>query len=152
VAQGEFQFWWAVETQQKGTNMSKILTGALLVALAVSTAACQTRTGTGAAAGAVGGAVVGGPVGAAVGAAGGAVVGAISDAEAPRFREFVVREQRPSYTYQGDIVVGTVLPPSGVVFYDVPSEFDAPQYRYTIVNGRTVLVDPQTRTIVQIIG
>jgi len=132
--------------------MSKILTGALLLALAVGTAACQTRTQTGAAAGAVGGAVVGGPVGAVVGGAGGAVVGALSEDQQPRFREYVVREARPSYTYQGEVVVGTVLPSTGVTFYDVPSEFGVTRYRYTIVNGRTVLVDPQTRTIVQVIG
>ena len=124
--------------------MMKILSGALILAVAVSAAACSTRTGTGAAAGAAGGAVVAGPVGAAVGGATGAVVGAISDTNAPRFREYVVREAKPSYTYQGEVVVGTVLPPSGVVFYEVPNEFGATQYRYTIVNGRTVLVEPQT--------
>jgi hypothetical protein len=68
-------------------------------------------------------------VGAAVGAAGGAVVGAISDANAPRFREYVVREARPSYSYQGEVVVGTVLPPSGVTYYDVPTEFGVTRYR-----------------------
>ena len=132
--------------------MIRILSGALILAVAVSTAACGTRTGTGAAAGAVGGAVVGGPVGAAVGGAAGAAVGAISEANEPRFRAYVVREAKPSHTYQGEVVVGTVLPPSGVVFYEVPNEFGATQYRYTIVNGRTVLVEPQTRRVVQIIG
>ena len=105
--------------------MMKILSGALVLAVAVS-AACSTRTGTGAAAGAAGGAVVAGPVGAAVGGATGAVVGAVSDTNAPRFREYVVREAKPSYTYQGEVVVGTVLPPSGVVFYEVPTEFGVP--------------------------
>ena len=132
--------------------MSRIMTGALLLALAASTTACATRTQTSAAAGAIGGAAIGGPVGAAVGAAGGAVVGALSEDKEPQFREYVVREAKPSYTYQGELVVGTVLPPSGVVFYEVPSEFGVTQYRYTVVNGRTVLVDPQTRTVVQIIG
>jgi len=45
-----------------------------------------------------------------------------------------------------------VLPSTGVTFYDVPPEFGATMYRYTIVNGRTVLVEPQSRRIVQIIG
>jgi hypothetical protein len=132
--------------------LMRILTGAALVAVMMGTTACATKTGTGAAAGAVGGAAVAGPVGAAVGAAGGAVVGALSEDNAPRFREYVVRESRPSYTYQGEVVVGTVLPPSGVVFYEVPREFGVTEYRYTIVNGRTVLVDPRNRRIVQIIG
>jgi hypothetical protein len=82
----------------------------------------------------------------------GGAVGALSEANEPRFREFVVREMRPSYTYQGDIVVGTVLPSTGVVFYEIPAEYGIQRYRYTIINGRTVLVDPTTRTVVQIIG
>lgn len=129
-----------------------ILTGAIILAVAVSAAACSTRTQTSAAAGAVGGAVVAGPVGAVVGGAGGAIVGAISEDNAPRFRAYVVRENHPSYTHQGEVVVGTVLPPSGVTFYTVPPEFGATTYRYTIVNGRTVLVEPQSRRIVQILG
>jgi hypothetical protein len=131
---------------------NKIVAGAVLISVAVAMAACQTRTGTGAAAGAATGALVGGPVGAAVGAVAGGAVGALSEANEPRFREFVVREMRPSYTYQGDIVVGTVLPSTGVVFYEIPAEYGIQRYRYTIINGRTVLVDPTTRTVVQIIG
>ena len=131
---------------------SKILAGALMVTAALAMAACQTRTGTGAAAGAATGAVVGGPVGAAVGAVGGAAIGAISELNEPRFREYVVTQMRPSQVYQGEIVVGTVLPPSGIVFYEIPSEYGAARYRYTIINNRTVLVDPNTRTIVRIIG
>jgi len=69
--------------QPEGRHMTKILSGALILAIALSTAACATRTGTGAAAGAVGGAVVGGPVGAVVGGAAGATVGAVSEAEEP---------------------------------------------------------------------
>jgi hypothetical protein len=131
---------------------SKILAGAVMVAVALATAACQTRTGTGAAAGAATGAVVGGPVGAAVGAVGGAAIGALSEANEPRFRTYVVSQMRPSHTFQGEIVVGTVLPPSGIVLYEIPSEYGVSQYRYTVLNNRTVLVDPNTRTIVQVIG
>ena len=132
--------------------MKKILSGAVILALAMTTAACATRTQNSAAAGAVGGAVVAGPVGAVVGGAGGAIVGALSEDQTPRFRAYVVREAHPSYTYQGEVVVGTVLPPSGVTYYTVPSEYGVTMYRYTIVNGRTVLVEPQSRRIVQIIG
>jgi len=44
------------------------------------------------------------------------------------------------------------LPATGVTYYDVPAEYGVTEYRYTIVNDRTVLVDPRTHTIVQIIG
>lgn len=130
-----------------------ILTSAAFLALALPVAAyAQAGTATGAATGAVGGALVGGPVGAVVGAVGGAVVGGIADANTPKFREYVIHEHVPSYTYSGEVVVGAQLPTAGVTYYEVPAEFGVKEYRYTIVNNRTVLVDPRTHRIVQIIG
>lgn len=108
---------------------------------------------SGATSGAIGGAIVGGPIGAAVGGVGGAVVGAIiGDAASPKFRTYVVEQSVPSYTYQEQVVVGTVLPEQGVTYREVPAEYGAQGYRYTVVNDRTVVVDPRTRRIVQIIN
>ncbi|HEY5797470.1 MAG TPA: DUF1236 domain-containing protein [Bosea sp. (in: a-proteobacteria)] len=109
---------------------------------------------SGATSGAIGGAIVGGPVGAAVGGVGGAVVGAIiGDAASPKFRTYVVEQNVPSYTYAQPVAVGTVLPEQGVVYREVPSEYGAPSgYRYTVVNDRTVVVEPRTRRVVQIIN
>jgi hypothetical protein len=39
----------------------------------------------------------------------------------------------------------------GVTYYEVPQEYDVPVYKYAIVNGRTVLVDPRSHRIMQII-
>ena len=36
-----------------------------------------------------------------------------------------------------------VLPEAGVTYYDVPQRFGATPYRYTVVNGQTVLVEPR---------
>jgi len=131
----------------------RILTGAAVLALALPIAAyAQGGAAAGAGAGAVGGAVVGGPVGAAVGAVGGAIVGGIADANTPKFREYVVREHHPSYKYSGEVVIGTTLPETGVTYWEVPREYGVTEYRYTIVNDRTVLVDPRTHKIIQIIG
>jgi Protein of unknown function (DUF1236) len=47
--------------------------------------------------------------------------------------------------------VGAVLPSSGVTYYEVPAEYGVRNYRYTVVNDRTVLVDPRTHTVVQVI-
>src|SRR4051794_22848849 len=105
----------------------------------------------GATTGAVGGAIVGGPIGAVVGGVGGAIVGGIAGDNQPRFREYVVREGRPSYSYREDVRVGAELPTSGVTYYDVPREYGQTEYRYTRVNNRTVLVDPRTHRIVQVI-
>ena len=69
----------------------------------------------------------------------------------PAFREYIVRERVPNYTVPDRVVVGGVLPESGVTYYDVPQSFGATLYRYTVVNGETVLVEPRTRRIVQVI-
>ncbi len=94
---------------------------------------------------------VGAVVGGAVGAATGTIGGILGVDDRPRFREYVVRERRPSYHYTGELRVGTVLPESGVTYYEVPAEYHAPGYRYTYVNEHPVIVEPRTRRIVEII-
>jgi len=69
----------------------------------------------------------------------------------PAFREYIVRERVPSYTIPDRVVIGGVLPETGVTYYDVPQSFGTTPYRFTVVNGRTVLVEPRSRRIVQVI-
>src|ERR1700728_5186210 len=69
----------------------------------------------------------------------------------PAFREYIVRERVPNYTIPDRVIVGGVLPEAGVTYYDVPQTYGVTPYRYTVVNGRTVLVDPRSRRIVQVI-
>ena len=96
-----------------------------------------------------------GPVGAIVGGVIGGVVGGVNGVlgvdERPRFRTYVVEQRRPSYQYREDLRVGVVLPEEGVTYYDVPTEYGVRDYRYTVVNGRTVLVEPRSRRIVEIV-
>ena len=96
-----------------------------------------------------------GPVGAIVGGVIGGVVGGVNGVlgvdERPRFRTYVVEQRRPSYQYREDLRVGAVLPEEGVTYYDVPTEYGVRDYRYTVVNGRTVLVEPRSRRIVEIV-
>jgi hypothetical protein len=96
-----------------------------------------------------------GPVGAIVGGVIGGVVGGVTGVlgvdERPRFRSYVAEQRRPSFEYSEDVRVGTVMPEEGLTYYDVPSEYGAREHRYTVVNGRTVLVEPRTRRIVEII-
>jgi Protein of unknown function (DUF1236) len=75
----------------------------------------------------------------------------IAPNQRPAFREYIVREKVPNYTIPDRIIVGGVLPETGVTYYDVPQTFGATPYRYTVVNGRTVLVEPRSRRIVQVI-
>ena len=69
----------------------------------------------------------------------------------PGFREYVVSQRVPAFTIPDRVVVGAVLPEAGVTYYDVPQRFGGTPYRYTVVNGETVLVEPRTRRIVQVI-
>lgn len=111
-----------------------------------------------AAAGPVGG-IVGGAIGAGVGAATGAVgtatgvVGSIFGRpdDRPRFHDYAVQQGRPSVAYPGDVAVGSVLP-RRMALYPVPREYHVgARYRYAMVNDRTVIVDPRTRRVVDII-
>jgi hypothetical protein len=96
-----------------------------------------------------------GPVGAIVGGTVGGVVGGVAGLlgvdQRPRFEHYVVEQHRPSYAYRGDVRVGTELPEAGVTYYEVPPEYGVREYRYTVVNDRTVLVDPRTHRIVEVV-
>lgn len=77
--------------------------------------------------------------------------GGITSEQRPAFREYVVTERVPSYTVSQRIVVGAILGDEGVTFYDVPQRFGATPFRYTVVNGETVLIEPRSRRIMQVI-
>jgi hypothetical protein len=93
------------------------------------------------------GAIIGGAIGAATGTVG----GILGVEDRPRFREYAVRERRPSYRYGEELRIGAVLPEGGVTYYEVPAEYHASEYRYAYVNDRVVLVDLRTRRIVEIV-
>jgi hypothetical protein len=152
----ELSLWFKVRLLyfEQEVNLKRILITAALLASALSTstlAVAQGGTASGAVGGAIVGGAVGGPVGAAVGAAAGATAGGIADDARPRFRSYVVERKHPSYRYQQEVRVGAELPNSGVTYYEVPREYGTTQYRYTVVNDRTVLVDPGTRRIMQVV-
>src|SRR6201987_1824295 len=104
-----------------------LLTIAALVIATLPYAAHAQGTIRGAEEGAAAGDRAAGPLGAivggAVGAATGTVGGILGVEERPRFREYVVREHRPSFRYGGEVRVGEVLPGRGVTFYEVPREY-----------------------------
>jgi hypothetical protein len=97
-----------------------------------------------------------GPIGAVVGGVVGGIIGGVNGIlgvdDRHRFHSYVVERHYPSYEYGQELRVGAELPEAGVTYYDVPSEYArAREYRYTIVNGHTVLVDPRTHQIVEIV-
>lgn len=86
-----------------------------------------------------------------VGSSSSTSVGVIETEQQPVFRRYVVEERLPSFAVPDRVVVGTTLPEAGVSYYDVPERFGQTTYRYTIVNDRTVLVDPRSRRVMQVI-
>ncbi|RWL19156.1 MAG: DUF1236 domain-containing protein [Mesorhizobium sp.] len=61
-------------------------------------------------------------------------------------REYVKKKPMASVSLLGvELNIGTALPDT-VELYEVPDV----QYRYVVVDGRTVLVDPGTRKIVKV--
>jgi hypothetical protein len=124
--------------------------------MALPVAAQAEGTVRGAQEGAAEGGRAAGPLGAIVGGAVGAAVGTVDGIlgvdDRPRFRTYVVEQRHPSYQYREEVRIGGVLPEDGVTYYEVPQRYTAArEYRYTVVNGRTVLVEPRTRRIVQIV-
>ena len=91
------------------------------------------------------GAIVGGTIGGVLGG----IAGGLGADERPRFHRYVVEQRRPSY--QGDVRVGVELPEEGVTYYEVPREYGAREYRYTIINDRPALVDPRSHRIVEVV-
>ena len=67
------------------------------------------------------------------------------------FRQYVIRERVPTYTVPDRVVVGGVLPEAGITYYDVPQSYGPTTHRYTVVNGQTVLVEPRTRRIIEVV-
>ncbi|MFE1600412.1 DUF1236 domain-containing protein [Methylobacterium sp. ID0610] len=135
--------------------MTKTIATAAMLALLFAPGAQAQGLVRGAEEGAAAGRATGGPVGEIVGGAIGAATGTINGIlgidTRPRFRSYVVREHRPSYSFGEEVRVGTVLPTEGVTTYEVPAEYGATGYRYTIVNDRPVLVEPGSRRIVEVI-
>lgn len=62
-------------------------------------------------------------------------------------RTYVLDQNRPSIVYEGQIVVGEPLP-EVVEVYPIPGQAD---YAYAVVNDQRVIVNPGTRTVVEIV-
>jgi len=93
----------------------------------------------------VAGAVAGAIVGAAI------ATGAIVPYEHREpLREYVVRENRPSYRYDDEVVVGRELRHGPYESYPVPEHYGVREHHYAIVNNRVVVFHPQTRRVIHV--
>src|SRR6195256_5678558 len=94
---------------------------------------------------AVAGAIVGAITGAAI------ATGAVVPYERREpLREYIVRENRPSYRYEEEVVVGRELPSGPYESYEVPEEYVPRGHHYTIINDRVVIYHPQTRRVIHV--
>ena len=62
-------------------------------------------------------------------------------------RTYVMEQSVPSVTYDGTIAVGTTLPDT----VEIHTIQDHPDYAYTVVNEKRVIVNPQTRAVIQVV-
>jgi hypothetical protein len=94
---------------------------------------------------AIAGAIVGAITGAAI------ATGAVVPYERREpLREYIVRESRPSYRYEEEVVVGRELPSGPYESYEVPEEYVPRGHHYTIVNDRPVVFHSETRRIIHV--
>ncbi|KKX33629.1 DUF1236 domain-containing protein [Rhizobium sp. LC145] len=123
-------------------------TAAILFA---GTAVAQEGKGaaTGMVGGAATGAIVGGPVGAGIGAVVGGVAGGAIDPPPREVVTYVEEAPMPAQpiVVEQEIVVGKPVPET-VVLTPVPQN---PDYAYTVVNERRIIVEPKSRTVVQVL-
>ncbi|WOJ91171.1 DUF1236 domain-containing protein [Methylocapsa polymorpha] len=122
--------------------------GAILAIFALPLAVHAQPTGGAAGAGESTGtatrALAGAPEG-----AGGAVLSADQSA---KIHEYVMKEKRPSIKVMEKVAVGAILPPS-IELYPLPADLGVKSdYRYSLVNEHTVLVEAKTHKVTQIIN
>jgi hypothetical protein len=125
---------------------------AVLAALLATPLTAQAqRVPGGAEKGAAQGNAAAGPVGGGVGDVAGST-GLVGADQASRFRDYALREHRSAIQFDERLQPGVRLPLAGVTYYAVPPEYGvSSRYRYTIVNGHAVIVDPTSRRVVQVI-
>ncbi|EJC84175.1 Protein of unknown function (DUF1236) [Rhizobium leguminosarum bv. trifolii WSM2297] len=79
---------------------------------------------------------------------GGAAVAQTTTVVVPgEVKTYVMKQETPSVTFDGDVAVGTALPDT-VEIHTIP---DQPDYGYVVVNKKRVLVNPKTRAVIEVI-
>ncbi|MEI2297157.1 DUF1236 domain-containing protein [Ensifer sp. MJa1] len=134
--------------------MKKFVIATAIAALVAGTAFAQdpnkqAGTAAGMVGGAAAGAVVGGPIGAGVGAVVGGTLGGALTPPPPEIVTYVEQQPAPpSVVVQERVVIGKPIP-TAVILTPVP---DNPRYAYAVVNDQRVIVEPQSRTVVQVLN
>ncbi|MGO4171533.1 DUF1236 domain-containing protein [Bosea sp. TAF32] len=67
-----------------------------------------------------------------------------------KVRTYIMKEHPASVKVTESVAVGTALP-SSVTLHTLPADVGVTEYRFAVVNDKTVLVEPGTRKVIQII-
>ncbi|MGF6172404.1 DUF1236 domain-containing protein [Ensifer sp. 4252] len=62
-------------------------------------------------------------------------------------KTYILQQTSPSVVYEGTVVVGEPLP-DAVEIYPIPQQ---PTYGYVVLNEQRVLVDPQSRRVIEVL-
>lgn len=68
----------------------------------------------------------------------------------PRLRQFALQHREAEVKLRDDIGIDTVLPETATLL-EIPPEFGLARYRLALANQLTLLVDPSTRRVVEVI-
>lgn len=80
--------------------------------------------------------------------------GILETVDRDSLRQDVIDEQAdwPSY-HQDGLRAGTILPDTGMIYFALPPKYHVPSnYRYAYVNDHTVIVDLNSRRVVDVIN
>src|SRR5215208_718117 len=75
-----------------------------------------------------------------------------SPAQEAKIREFVAGEHRTSTAVPASfkLSVGTEVPPT-LMLYELGADLDMGQYRYNVIGGKMVIIDPNSRKVVRVL-
>jgi hypothetical protein len=68
------------------------------------------------------------------------------------FLAYVKRWKISSDLRPKNVSVGDILPDAGVRYYEIPLYYGVPSYRWSFVGEEAVIVEPQTRRVVELIN
>jgi Protein of unknown function (DUF1236) len=77
-------------------------------------------------------------------------VGGLTLEDRSYLRDYNSKRKYPSIKYEDDVSIGRVLPETGS-YYSIEGRESLNGYKYTIINDKTVIIDPNTRRIIEII-
>jgi Protein of unknown function (DUF1236) len=77
-------------------------------------------------------------------------IGGLTLEDKSYMREYHSKRKYPSIKYEDEISVGRILPETGS-YYPIEGRQSLDGYKYAVINNKTVIIDSNTRRIIEII-